>query len=535
MILAEYLAQFLRAQGVTHVFGLPGGENVAFIKALRFAGIEFVLFSHETSAGYAAMVTGQLTNSPGVCLSTVGPGAANLTAAAAAATLERSPMLAITADIDSTWYGRVSHMELDLPALFSPVTKGSFQLKPDTPGTTLASAWQLALSPPAGAVHLSLSPDMALLPVNGKPHRLDIPSRPVVSKKNLSQMAPYLQGADDLFIIAGLGVEAAMAHSELLALAESWQVPVAVTPKAKGFYPESHPLFAGVFTAYGDAPLRRAIADADLVLGVGLDSVDFVTSTWDVDTPVINVNLAGADDPALKPALAIDGDLRDMLLRLADGDAYRRKRTGGPGLTAALRQAIARRLYEPEHPRSANTIGLKELNDALQDAMPSDIAVTVDVGAYKLVFLQGWRTDFPKSLFVANGLSAMGYAIPGALGIRLAQPERPVLAIAGDGALLMYAGELATVGRVGAPLVILVVVDEALSLIRLKQLRQEVTVYGTEFARTDYAILAAAFSLDYRLIDGPEGAGETISNAFELPHPVLVETRITNVEYDRYR
>ena len=126
MILADYVARFLRMQGVDHVFGLPGGESVVLIEALRSAGIEFVLFGHETSAGYAADVTGQLTQRPGVCLSTVGPGAVNLAAAAAAATLERSPMLAITADIDSTWPERVAHMKVDPGKLFSSEAKGSF-------------------------------------------------------------------------------------------------------------------------------------------------------------------------------------------------------------------------------------------------------------------------------------------------------------------------------------------------------------------------------------------------------------------------
>ena len=138
----------------------------------------------------------------------------------------------------------------------------------------------------------------------------------------------------------------------------------------------------------------------------------------------------------------------------------------------------------------------------MQRALPEEIVVTVDVGAFKLVFLQGWHTDKPKKyLFVANGLSAMAYVIPGAVGLRLAQPQRPVLAIAGDGTLLMYAGDLATDARLGRPLVILVVVDQALSLIRLKQLRQELPVYGTEFNPNDYRALASAFGIEYRLID----------------------------------
>jgi acetolactate synthase-1/2/3 large subunit len=308
-----------------------------------------------------------------------------------------------------------------------------------------------------------------------------------------------------------------------------------VTPKAKGFFPESHPLFAGCFTAYGDVPLREAIAQADLVLGVGLDSVDFVTSTWDFETPVINLNLARADDPALKPVIALDGDLRDMLCRLATDEIYQKPRLGGPEHAGSLRQAIARQLHVPTDPPVNNTIPIQKLIEAMQRTLPEESVITVDVGAFKLVFLQQWRTDRPKSLFVANGLSAMGYAIPGALGIRLAQPDRPVVAIVGDGALLMYAGELATVARIGQPLIILVIVDETLSLIRLKQLRQELPIYGTKIGRSDYSALAGAFGLEYRLIDGQTRARAILGEAMELPGPVLVEARITNEDYDRYR
>jgi len=535
MMLADYVAQFLRMQGVGHVFGLPGGESVTLVEALRTKGIEFVLFSHEAAAGYAADVTGQLTQRPGVCLSTVGPGAVNLVAAAAAATLERSPMLAITADIDSTWPDRVAHMKLDLNRLFGSVTKGSFRLERESFEVTLASAWQLALSPPFGAVHISLSPDQAIAKVSGKPSKITFLQRPAVSDETLSQLKDHLQHAEDLIIIAGLGVEAAQAHSELLALAEQWGAVVAVTPKAKGFFPESHSLFAGCFTAYGDAPLREAISQADLVLGVGLDSVDFVTSTWDFETPVINLNLVGADDPALKPVMAINGDLRDMLRRLVKDEACKKSRSGGPARAGSLRKSIARQLHAPVSQPVADTIPIQELIRVIQSALPTESAVTVDVGAFKLVFLQQWRVDRPKSLFVANGLSAMGYAIPGALGIRLAQPQRPVLAIVGDGALLMVAGELATVARIGLPLIILVIVDEALSLIRLKQLRQELPIYGTELGRSDYSALAGAFGLKYRLIDGQPKARAILEEAVALPGPVLVEARITNSDYDRFR
>lgn len=529
---ADYLADFLRQQGVRHVFGLPGGENVPVIEAMRRADIAYVLVHHEAAAGFAADVTGQLTGRPGVCMSTVGPGAVNLLATAAGATLERSPMLAITADIDAGLQSRVTHMKLDLPALFGAACKASFQLTPATAAADIKRAWQLALTPPRGAVHLTISPETATHKVGSDGFSRLVDGEPAeTGTTNLDRSLPLLHEARRLFILAGLGVEQAGAQAPLLALAKAWQAPVAVTPKAKGHFPESHPLFAGCLTAYGDWPLRQALAAADLVLGVGLDGVDLITSLWDVNTPVVNLATAGADDPVFRPVVAVNGDLTWLLEEIRP---LRPPDAGGPTVAADLRRAIDQALITPT-PATAGAIKLHELIAALRAALPPDGAVAVDVGAFKLVFLQQWRTDVPKSLFVANGLSAMGYAVPGAVAIKLAQPERPVAAVVGDGALLMYAGELATVARLGRPLVILVIVDEALALIRLKQLRQDVAIFGTEFGRTDYEALAAAFGLAYRLIDAHDDATDTLRQALRLERPVLVEVRINKSEYDHYK
>ena len=399
----------------------------------------------------------------------------------------------------------------------------------------MTNAWRLALSPPRGAVHIALPPDMATSSM-AIDRPLEVFPKPIKNEVDLSRFRSYLAQADNLFIIAGLGLEAAGAQAELLALAEKLQALVAVTPKAKGHFPESHPLFVGCFSAYGDAPLREALVEADLILGVGLDSVDFVTSVWDIKTSVININLAGADDPALRPAVAIDGDLRDVLRRLAAEPVGQAKSPASTQQKASgLRQAIANQLVTPDIPPVPGTVKIWEIIAALRKVLPEEGAVTVDVGVFKLVFLQQWMTDWPKSFFVANGLSAMGYAIPGALAIKLAQPDRPVVAVVGDGALLMYAGELATVARMGRPLVILVVVDQALALIRLKQLRQGVAYYCTEFGRTDFNELADAFGLNYYLVDGRDDPEEVFHQALRQEQPIIVEARINIAEYDRFR
>ena len=282
--------------------------------------------------------------------------------------------------------------------------------------------------------------------------------------------------------------------------------------------------------------MRQALAGTEFILGIGLDSVDFATSVWELETPLANLHLAAADDVALRKRMvaAIDGDLRMMLRRLSATASFCPQGSTTSKI-AAIRHATKSALRQPALPESHGAITIHKLIRSLNRTIPAGGSVTVDVGAFKLVFLQQWETDRPKSVFVANGLSSMGYAIPGALGLCKAQPGRPVAAVVGDGALLMYAGELATVARLNCPLVILVVVDEALALIRLKQQRQGVSVYGTEFGATDYERLAAAFGLAYRLLDSVAHAEEILAAAFRESRPILVEARVDKAEYDRFR
>ncbi len=535
MNLAEFVSQFLTINGISRVFGLPGGENVVFIEALRKTGIYFVLFHHETSAGFAAGVTGQLTGLPGVCLSTVGPGAVNLVASAASATLERSPMLAITADIDTDWQPRVAHMKMDLFRLFSAVAKESINLTPENVNDSLVRAWHLALTPPRGSVHLAIAPDIATSPVSGMPEGQEL-RLPVRHDSNgLSGFRMHMQAADDMIAVVGLGVEEAGAQDELRRLAEAWQIPVAATPKAKGHFPESHPLFLGCFTAYGDGPLRKALTDADLILGIGLDSVDFVTSTWDFETPLITLNHGSPRDPALKPVTAVNGNLKESLKDLSEiVDQERSPKADKAEVSAAIRSAVAQELVAGDQYALSGTVRVSDLVHGLRISLPQDGAVTIDVGVFKLLFLQQWLTDYPKSLFVSNGLSAMGYAVPGALAVKLEQPGRTVVAVVGDGALLMYAGELATIAREEQPLVILVVVDNALSLIRLKQLRHEVPIHGTEFDRVDYRELASAHGLRYRLIDSQGSIKAVLDDAIGFDGTILVEARVNREEYNHF-
>jgi acetolactate synthase-1/2/3 large subunit len=388
------------------------------------------------------------------------------------------------------------------------------------------------MTPPFGAAHLAISPEAALSPAaSSGGDEFPIKSRDIADEAQISKASSILESAKNVFILVGVGVEIAGAQTALLEFAEMWGVPVAVTPKAKGHFPESHPLFAGCFTAYGDQALRDALESADLILGVGLDGVDFVTSFWEIKTPLVNLSPGRALDSVTNPLVAINGNLATLLGEFAD---LRSNSPHGEKLAQDLRRKIGQAL-QTNHIRVSGRTRIIPFIQDLRAVVPPDGIVTVDVGVFKLVFLQAWETDFPKTLFVANGLSAMGYAIPGAIALKLANPQGTVIAIVGDGALHMYTGELATLARLGLPIVVLIIVDQAYALIRLKQHRYEVPVYGTEFQATDYAALAKAYGLDYRLIDGEDHTKTILHKALMTHSPILVEVRIDVTEYDHFK
>lgn len=532
---AAYVAAFLAARGVSCVFGLPGGDNLRLVEALRQAGIDFVLVHHEAAAGFMADADGQLEGRPGVCISTLGPGAVNLLGGVANSYRERAPVLAITADLNRAERSQRTHQDVDLNALYSPATKLSVAPDAESLPEILPTLWRLAGTPPWGPVHMTLPPADAaqIIEYWPLPESEPAPASPL-SPPDLNLAEEQVRRAQRPFVAAGIGVEQAGVEAGLVALAEAWGAPVAVTPKAKGHFPEDHPLFAGTYGTYGDEPLREALGEADLILAVGLDGVDFV-KPWGgreaFPATVLSIAAAGADDPAYQPELAYAGDMAAMLRHLAP---LREAPAGAALQAAAIRSAVAA-LVAPSGAAPAGAVAPQIVFQALRQALPKQGIVTVDVGAHKLLMLPTWTATAPKTFFVSNGLSAMGYALPAATALKLARPATPVAAVIGDGGLLMYAGELETLARLGVPVVVVVLVDATLALIRVKQAAAgQDAGYGVDFGPIDYATLAQAYGLAHRRIDEPEAAEAILADALDLQQPVLVEAHIDVAEYERF-
>lgn len=531
-----FMARYLRSQGLRCAFGLPGGEAIPILEALRREDVPFILTHHESPAGYMAATTALFTGVPGLCLATRGPGAANMVSAVAMAYLDRLPLLAISGDLDPSQYGVYSHSVLDLVALFQPITKASSRLLAGEIDTALPRAFELARSGRPGPVFFALSVAEANreLPHLGDMSVEEIGARYGVAREpaplpDLSGVVDALRASRSPVIMAGQGVVYSRSAVALLAAAEHLRAPVVVMPQAKGHFPEDHPLFAGAYGVCSDPPLMKLVGDADLVLAVGLDGVEFFR-VWNVPTPVVSVAPAYADDPTYSPRVAVDGELPSILTEIVREVEPRQGWT--LARIARCRQEIegflAPRAVDPE-----DCVMPQGVVEELRAVLPRDGILSVDVGSHKQVAIAQWRAYEPRTFLNTNGLSSMGSAISSAIAAKLACPDQPVVALTGDGGLLMFAGELETIARLGLPVTVVVMNDGGLSTIRVKQAKAGFPSVGVEFGSPDYASLARDFGLLGLRARTREECRNAFARALESGRGAVVEVMTHFDEYLR--
>ncbi|MDW8060156.1 MAG: thiamine pyrophosphate-binding protein [Thermomicrobium sp.] len=488
---AEVVAQELRAAEVDRAFGLPGGEVLVLLDALRRAGIAFTLCRHEAVAGTAAAVYGKLRRTAGVAVATLGPGAANLMLPLANAWLDREPLLAITADLPATWPLTHTHQRLPLHDVYRPIVKYGAAVTPLDPHRPVRQALQACTSEPHGPAYLTLSAEDA-----GQPARLVTREEPANrelrpdddARAAARELAERLATAERPLVLVGLGVRPERAPL-LRRWLQAWRLPVAVTPKAKGLVDEQDEAtdFVGVVGGMAiDDLMVEALRRADLLVGFGFDPVE-VDKTWHAQLPIVWV-LESAQAAGVLPRrdvlLADHGALLAALDELAPPRRWERPF----GEFQAERAAIAAgRSRAP-----AEGLAPVRIVEALARVLPAETIVTTDVGSHKYLFGQFWPSRQPETFWMSNGLSGMGYGLAAAIGAKLARPEAPVLAALGDGGFSMVCQELETARRVGAPIIVLVIADRSYSLIRIGQENRGLPRYGVDFEPIDSVLVAQA-------------------------------------------
>ncbi len=478
---ADLIVATLKAAGINRGFGIPSGNVLPLMEAMRKGGIEFVLTAHEGSAGFAADVSGRIAGAPGLCVATLGPGATNLATGVGCAFLDRSPMIAITCNLNTDQLGRRIQMWIDHHALFKPITKATRRLESGHIAETLRDAIRLALSEPRGPVHLDLPEDVALAPAREALPALIAPTR-IASASDIA-----LRRAGELIAaaqrpIAVLGAAAMrVADPDLLRRAvERHGLPFATTTMAKGMIDEDHPLSVGCIERACRQVQRRLLRSADLIVGIGYDTIEVEYEAWIADTPLLHIDIEPVDiAPSVKLVHQVTGDLDASLSRIV---ALTPGSTAWTPAMLAEHRSTFRRALRPAAPSFTAHAAI----DAVRNALPRDGILSFDVGAHTHQIASQWTAHAPKSFQITNGWSSMGFGLPGAIAAKLARPDLPVVCVIGDGCFQMTCGEVAVAKRMRLALPIVVLDDKWLALIKVKQLRRQFPLYGTALQQEDY-------------------------------------------------
>ncbi len=522
---AEYFAEELSAAGVERVYGLPGGENVEILEAIRKRGIEFVLVKSESSACFMAAAEARITGNISVALTTLGPGAANAAAGLAHAYLDRAPALLITAADDPQLRGRHSHQVIDLAAMFRPICKSTLELTPQNAARSIHDSIYAAQSNRPGPVHLSIHNNVAgqNIPEDATSAGAvaDSPRRPM----RLGAFQDLLAKKRKPLIVLGLGLEPARPYSQVRKLAESLRAPVIDTAKSKGALSSTHPLFAGTIGLTRDDPVYELLAEADCIIAIGFDVVELV-KPWEMASPLIWIANWENQDPRIPSALELVGPVDRTLNRLAEVKGATAADWGEKRVSAFRAAQTAIALPAPQSNRILPQIFLA----SLRENSPDDIILTTDVGSHKIFTALNWPARQPNRYFVSNGLSAMGYGLCSAIAAAELS-GKPTVCITGDAGLMMAMGELSLLAERELPVLVMVMNDAALDLIRSAQLRRRRPAYGTEFLNPDFADIASAFGLAYRRVESKAACDAAIRDGIAARAPMLIDVMIDPVGY----
>jgi acetolactate synthase-1/2/3 large subunit len=528
---AETLATTLRDAGVERMFGLPGGEVLPFVEAARKAGIQFILARHEAVASLMADVTGQMSGKPGVCVSTLGPGAMNLALGVANAYLDRSPMIAITATTAEAARPYTTHQQLDLNAIFRPFTKDTIMLDGVDTAATVRRAWRTALSPRRGPVHLALPSDVSTREERQTqdPRRvpLDPDPLPSPSRAAVDRAAGVIARARRPIAILGLDLDPHTTPAIVRRFVETLGIPVFVTPKAKGIFPEDHPLFLGVCGGLAaDAVVLDFLESGDLLVGIGFEPVES-DKTWHQAMPLVSISPVSIAAGAFAPVDEVTGDVAQTVSALMETPL-------GPfEWTVADFRAFGDRLERTldNHPSPAHGLSPLAVTRCLRELYPPQTVLATDVGSIKLLVSQAWTSTVPLTFLESNGLSSMGYALPAAMAAAFLEPDRPVLCTMGDGGYSMVFADLETAVRHRLAFVTVVYNDSALSLIQVAQERRGYADYGVSYGEVDFAAASAALGAWSRRVRTMPELRAAVIDARAHDGPAVVEVLIDPTEY----
>jgi acetolactate synthase I/II/III large subunit len=488
---ADLLVAALENEGVERIFGIPGEENLDVVESLRKSSIRLILTRHEQAAAFMAATHGRLTGKPGVCLTTLGPGALNLTTGAAYAQLGAMPMIMITGQKGILSSRQAQFQIVDIVGVMRPLTKLARQIvSPATIPTVVREAFRVAQEERPGPVLLELPEDIAAATTDNDrlipPHPVELP---LASEEALGRAAELIMKAQRPLVMLGAAASRPRSSSDLARFVLRTRIPYFTTQMGKGTVPGGTELYMGTAALSERDYVHEAIDRADLIITIGHDTVEKPPFIMGASGPqVIHIGYQPASvEQVYFPQTEVIGDLGPSLRLLAD-------RLDGkiPNAQALLplREGILTRVAARA---TEDRLIPQRLVHDVREVMPPDGILALDNGMYKIWFARNYRTRVANTLLLDNALATMGAGLPSAIMAALLYPGRRVMAVCGDGGFMMNSQELETAVRLKLNLVVLVIEDHAFGMIRWKQAVDHFPDFGMTFANPDFVKYAEAY------------------------------------------
>jgi acetolactate synthase-1/2/3 large subunit len=528
---SDVLIAALENEGVDRIFGIPGEENLDVVESIRRSSIQLVLTRHEQAAAFMAATYGRLTGRPGVCITTLGPGALNLATGAAYALLGAMPMVMITGQKGILSSRQARFQIVDIVATMRPLTKLSRQIvAPNMIPTLVREAFRVAEEERPGPVHLELPEDIAaeecstvaLVP----PHSLELP---LANADAINRASDMIMSARAPLLMVGAAASRPRSTADLAQFVLRTKIPYFTTQMGKGTVPGGTELYMGTAALSERDYVHEAIERADLIVTIGHDTVEkppFIMG--EAGPKIVHVGYQPATvEQVYFPQAEVIGDIGPSLRVLAERVAGKIPNAQAllPLREGILSRVAARSTEERFTPQ-------RIVHDVRQ-VMPADGIVALDNGMYKIWFARNYRTRLANTLLLDNALATMGAGLPSAMVAAMLYPDRRVMAVCGDGGFMMNSQELETAIRLGLNLVVLILEDGAYGMIRWKQSVDKFPDFGMTFGNPDFVKYAQAYGAHGTRVAAIGELAPSLENAFAQGGVHVVAVPIDYSENER--
>ena len=512
---SDLFVRALENEGVEYIFGVPGEENLDLLESLHGSAIELIVTRHEQVAGFMAATYGRLTGKPGVCLSTLGPGATNFVTAAAYALLGGMPMLMITGQKPVRHSRQARFQIIDTVGMMRSLTKSARQVADarNIP-TLIRDAFRIAQAERPGPVHLELPEDIAAQLTEDTGVVPVTPTfRPLASDAAIEEAARMIAAARAPLVVLGAGANRPGLAPALSAAMQKMGIPFFNTQMGKGAVNGNSSLYLGTAALSSGDYVHLASEHADLLIAVGHDTVEKPPFLMSANGPsVVHVDFNPADiDQIYFPHVEVIGDIADSLTRIAarlgpatqDFTYYR-------SVQSLVLNRVAERGDDPRFP-----LVPQRVVTGVRAVMPEDGILCLDNGMYKIWFARNYRTHISNTVLLDNALATMGAGLPSAMMAAMLHPDRRVMAICGDGGFMMNSQDLETAIRLRLNLVVLIIEDNGYGMIRWKQQTEGFKDFGLTFNNPDFVLYASSYGATGTRIENADNLVSSLEQAFQ--------------------